>query len=40
VNVLPGLTETSLVPMALDAAGFELGLVYAALAEKAVRDHQ
>jgi len=39
VNVLPGLTETSLVPMALDAAGFELGLVYAALAEKAVRDH-
>jgi D-alanine-D-alanine ligase len=40
VNVLPGLTETSLVPMALDAAGFELGLVYAALAEKAVRDHR
>lgn len=39
VNVLPGLTETSLVPMALDAAGYELGLVYAALAEKAVRDH-
>jgi D-alanine-D-alanine ligase len=39
VNVLPGLTETSLVPMALDAAGFELGLVYAALAEKAVLDH-
>jgi D-alanine-D-alanine ligase len=39
VNVLPGLTETSLVPMALDAAGFELGMVYAALAEKAVRDH-
>ncbi|NIJ05615.1 D-alanine--D-alanine ligase family protein [Frigoribacterium faeni] len=40
VNVLPGLTETSLVPMALDAAGFELGMVYAALAEKAVRDHR
>jgi D-alanine-D-alanine ligase len=39
VNVLPGLTETSLVPMALDAAGFELGMVYAALAEKAVLDH-
>ena len=39
VNVLPGLTETSLVPMALDAAGYELGMVYAALAEKAVRDH-
>jgi len=40
VNVLPGLTETSLVPMALDAAGYELGLVYAALAEKAVTDHR
>jgi len=40
VNVLPGLTETSLVPMALDAAGYELGLVYAALAEKAVSDHR
>ncbi|WP_423921028.1 D-alanine--D-alanine ligase family protein [Frigoribacterium sp. 2-23] len=39
VNVLPGLTETSLVPMALDAAGYELGLVYAALAEKAITDH-
>ncbi|GAA0964497.1 D-alanine--D-alanine ligase family protein [Frigoribacterium faeni] len=39
VNVLPGLTETSLVPMALDAAGYELGMVYAALAEKAVADH-
>jgi D-alanine-D-alanine ligase len=39
VNVLPGLTETSLVPMALDAAGYDLGMVYAALAEKAVVDH-
>ena len=39
VNVLPGLTETSLVPMALESAGYELGLFYAALAEKAVRDH-
>jgi D-alanine-D-alanine ligase len=39
VNVLPGLTETSLVPMALDVAGYDLGMVYAALAEKAVVDH-
>ena len=39
MNVLPGLTETSLVPMALESAGYELGLFYAALAEKAVRDH-
>lgn len=40
VNVLPGLTETSLVPMALESAGYELGMFYAALAEKAVADHQ
>ncbi len=37
-NVLPGLTETSLLPMALEAAGHDLGWVYAALAETAVRD--
>jgi len=40
VNVLPGLTETSLVPMALESAGYELGMFYAALAEKAVADHR
>lgn len=37
-NVLPGLTETSLVPLAIDAAGFDLGAVYSGLAEQAIRD--
>jgi D-alanine-D-alanine ligase len=37
-NVLPGLTETSLVPQAIEAAGFDLGDVYAALAAAAIRD--
>ena len=37
-NVLPGLTETSLVPQALEAAGHDLGWVYSALAEAALRD--
>jgi D-alanine-D-alanine ligase len=38
-NVLPGLTETSLVPQALLADGYDLGWVYAELAERAIRDH-
>ncbi|WP_065960478.1 D-alanine--D-alanine ligase [Curtobacterium sp. UCD-KPL2560] len=38
-NVLPGLTETSLVPQALSASGFDLGWTYAELAERAIRDH-
>ncbi|WP_353987068.1 D-alanine--D-alanine ligase family protein [Ruicaihuangia caeni] len=38
-NVLPGLTETSLLPLALEAAGHDLGWVYTALAEAAVRDN-
>ena len=37
-NVLPGLTETSILPQALEAAGHDLGWVYAALAEAAIRD--
>jgi D-alanine-D-alanine ligase len=37
-NVLPGLTETSLVPQALEAAGHDLGWVYAKLAEAALSD--
>jgi D-alanine-D-alanine ligase len=37
-NVLPGLTETSLLPQALEAAGHDLGWVYTALAEAAIRD--
>jgi D-alanine-D-alanine ligase len=35
-NVLPGLTETSLLPQALEAAGHDLGWVYTRLAEAAV----
>lgn len=34
-NVAPGLTETSLVPLALDAADLSLGKVFAELIEKA-----
>ncbi|MBI5162158.1 MAG: D-alanine--D-alanine ligase [Micrococcales bacterium] len=37
-NALPGLTETSLLPQALIAAGHDLGWVYAALAEAALRE--
>jgi D-alanine-D-alanine ligase len=37
-NVLPGLTETSLVPQAILAAGLDLGEVYEALGEKALSD--
>jgi D-alanine-D-alanine ligase len=37
-NVLPGLTETSLVPQAIQAAGLNLGEVYEALGEKAIAD--
>lgn len=37
-NVLPGLTETSVLPQALEAAGHDLGMVYSALAEAAIRQ--
>ena len=37
-NVLPGLTETSLLPLVLEAAGHDLGWVYLALAEAAIRE--
>lgn len=37
-NVLPGLTETSLLPQALEAAGHDLGWVYTRLAEAALRS--
>ncbi|MCL2532605.1 MAG: D-alanine--D-alanine ligase [Nocardiaceae bacterium] len=37
-NVLPGLTETSLVPLAIQAAGLDQGAVYSALAAQAIRD--
>lgn len=36
VNVSPGLTETSLLPMAVEAAHRDLGEVYAGLVERAV----
>ncbi|GAA1340096.1 D-alanine--D-alanine ligase family protein [Saccharothrix algeriensis] len=36
VNVSPGLTETSLLPMAVEAAGLSLGEIYAGLVERAV----
>lgn len=34
-NVMPGLTETSVFPMALEAAGYNPGMTYRALAELA-----
>jgi D-alanine-D-alanine ligase len=37
-NVLPGLTETSLFPMALEAAGHDLGWIYSALGETAIDE--
>jgi len=37
-NVLPGLTETSLVPQAIEASGQTLGDVYSALARTAIAD--
>lgn len=36
VNPSPGLTETSLLPMAIEAAGRSLGDIYAALIERAL----
>ncbi|MGH3934788.1 MAG: D-alanine--D-alanine ligase family protein [Pseudonocardiaceae bacterium] len=36
VNVAPGLTETSLLPMAIESDGTALGPVYAALIERAL----
>lgn len=37
-NVLPGLTETSLVPLAITAAGLGLSEVYSELVEAAIAD--
>ncbi len=36
VNVSPGLTETSMLPMAVAAQGLELGAVYSDLIENAI----
>ncbi len=38
VNVLPGLTETSLVPQGIEASEHNLGEIYRNLAELAIRD--
>jgi D-alanine-D-alanine ligase len=38
VNVMPGLTETSLLPQAIAAAGGSLGEAYAAIARRAMAD--
>jgi D-alanine-D-alanine ligase len=35
-NVAPGMTETSLVPLAIDAAGYDLGIVVRGLVERAI----
>ena len=35
VNVAPGMTETSLVPLAVESAGLDLGTVFAELARRA-----
>jgi D-alanine-D-alanine ligase len=35
VNVSPGMTETSLLPMAVEAAGLELGAVCSTLLRRA-----
>jgi D-alanine-D-alanine ligase len=35
-SVMPGLTETSLFPLALEAAGHDVGWVYSALADAAI----
>jgi D-alanine-D-alanine ligase len=37
-NVVPGLTETSLLPQAVVAAGHSLGSVYLQLAQAALRS--
>ena len=36
VNVSPGLTETSMLPMSVEAAGEDLGGLYATLIERAI----
>jgi D-alanine-D-alanine ligase len=39
-STMPGLTETSLFPLALDAADLDVGWVYSALADAAIRETQ
>jgi D-alanine-D-alanine ligase len=37
INVSPGMTETSLLPLAVQAAGMDLGQILVQLVERAVR---
>ncbi|MBT5500982.1 MAG: D-alanine--D-alanine ligase, partial [Actinobacteria bacterium] len=40
VNVSPGMTETSLVPQAIESAGMNVGAVFGSLVTQAIsRDH-
>jgi D-alanine-D-alanine ligase len=39
VNVAPGMTETSLLPMAVGAAGLDFGKVLATLVQRAIERH-
>lgn len=39
VNVSPGLTETSMLPMSVEAAGEDLGSVYSQLVEQVIARH-
>lgn len=39
VNVSPGLTETSMLPMSVQAAGEDLGYLYATLIERAIERY-
>jgi len=39
-NVAPGLTDTSLTPLALEAAGLDMGEVFSALVERARHRNQ
>jgi D-alanine-D-alanine ligase len=39
-NVTPGLTETSLLPQAVTAAGYDLGEVYYSLCEAGLRTRR
>lgn len=39
VNVSPGLTETSMLPMAVEAAGEDIGALYSRLIDRAIARH-
>lgn len=39
INIAPGMTETSLLPQAVEAAGLELGVLYREICEQALARH-